>query len=234
MQGNWVPSPQDEINQTLLLALASIFNIWRAPLCYKQEGKYSILKKWVKPTNYLKYESVTCWVLLPMVYYKACKCSLCLLAGLCWWGREEADSKNGSSPRSWLSDRRVIRIWTATQGKVHYTPYLFPFSGMLPWKRQLKLKIWLSLCGVCNEHQMEQCTHGCHVWKQQQSAEDVRRMTLSWHRLNVSCCRRLVWNSQLSSLYTELQHWQCNDMCLVYLYASLTCIGLGLVGNCVH
>lgn len=149
-----------------------------------------------------------------MASYKACKCSL--LAGLCWWRLEEADSINGPRPRSWLSGGRVIWIWTATWGKVHYAPHLFPFSGVLPWKHQLKLKIWLSICGVCNEHQMEHCTLGCHVWKQQQSTADVRWLTHSWHWLNVNCCLCL------DALCTFSSNNGCNHMCLVYLYITIS------------
>lgn len=107
-------------------------------------------------------------------------------------------------PRTWLSNGRVIWIWTATQGKVHYAPHLFSFSGALPWKHQLKLKIWLSLRGVCNERQIEHCTHWCHGGKQQQSTADVRRLTCLGQRLDVNCC--LCWS---------------HDMCLVYLYITI-------------
>lgn len=117
MQGNWVPSPQDEINHTASrhfgfhfqhLTSSSVLQA-RAKILWPKMGETN------KPSE---YESVTSgFVLLPMVSYKACKCSLCLLAGLCWWRLVEADSINGPSPCSWLSDGRVIRIWTATQGK---------------------------------------------------------------------------------------------------------------------
>lgn len=174
MQGNWVPSPEDEINHTLLLALASIFNVWQAPLFYEQDGKGKKKEKEREREGEKKRETskldVWIWEWLLLEVFRssksateACKCS----RRVGWTVLVEAGGggfhKWPPVPGSCLSDGRVIWIRAATQGEVHYVRLTSPRSGCaLPWRRQFKLKIWLSLCGVRNEHQMKHCSHGCH------------------------------------------------------------------------
>lgn len=55
-----------------------------------------------------EYGSLT-YVCVLLVSYTAYKCSVCLLAGLCWRRLEEADSINGPSP-PYLTEQRESHL----------------------------------------------------------------------------------------------------------------------------
>lgn len=110
-------------------------------------------------------------------------------------------------PRS--SIEGVIWIWTATWGKVYCAPHLFPFGGMLPWKRQLKLKIGSSLCNVCNEHHMEHET-----WMPCLKAA-AKQMWGDWYIHDAAASAWAEIHTQSSS-YVQ---WICNHTCEMNIFS---------------